>query len=119
MISLRQAKRIFLDTAPLIYLVERNETYWNAVVELFSRIDAGGLELEVACSEGLVRLALLGARDQRCARPSPRRRQATMPHTSRMRQTSAVTMMPRYQVNGRNVSTTWWVPGSRYTARKA
>lgn len=45
MISLRQAKRIFLDTAPLIYLVERNETYWNAVVELFSRIDAGGLQV--------------------------------------------------------------------------
>ena len=45
MISLREAKRVFLDTAPLIYLVERNETYWNAVLEVFTRIDSGKLQV--------------------------------------------------------------------------
>ena len=45
MSALSEAKKIFLDTAPLIYLVERNATYWDAVVELFGRIDAGTLQV--------------------------------------------------------------------------
>jgi len=41
MISLGEAKRIFLDTAPLIYFVERDEVYWDAILEVFTRIDSG------------------------------------------------------------------------------
>ena len=38
---LRQAKRPFLDTAPVIYYVEENVRYLTALDELFNRLDDG------------------------------------------------------------------------------
>lgn len=43
MTSLDEATKVFLDTAPLIYLVEKNERYWSATQSVFGRIDAGAL----------------------------------------------------------------------------
>jgi predicted nucleic acid-binding protein len=40
---LEQAKRVFLDTAPLIYYVEKDERYLAAIDLVFDRIDAGEL----------------------------------------------------------------------------
>jgi predicted nucleic acid-binding protein len=37
------AKRLFLDTAPVIYFVERNPKYLDRVRPAFERIDAGAL----------------------------------------------------------------------------
>ena len=40
---LAAARRVFLDTAPVIYFVEGNPTYRNAIDEVFRRLDAGTL----------------------------------------------------------------------------
>ena len=39
--ALRNVARLFLDTAPVIYYVERNQVYAARVDEVFDRIDAG------------------------------------------------------------------------------
>jgi predicted nucleic acid-binding protein len=39
--ALRTVTRLFLDTAPVIYYVERHPTYTARVDEIFDRIDAG------------------------------------------------------------------------------
>jgi predicted nucleic acid-binding protein len=41
--ALRGVTRLFLDTAPVIYFVERNPTYATRVDQVFDRIDAGVL----------------------------------------------------------------------------
>jgi predicted nucleic acid-binding protein len=41
--ALRGVTRLFLDTAPVIYFVERNPTYTTRVDQIFDRIDAGTL----------------------------------------------------------------------------
>lgn len=41
--ALQSVDRIFLDTAPLIYYVERNPTFAPIVDPIFDRIDAGNL----------------------------------------------------------------------------
>jgi predicted nucleic acid-binding protein len=41
--ALRGVTRLFLDTAPVIYFVERNPTYTTRVDQVFDRIDAGVL----------------------------------------------------------------------------
>ena len=41
--ALRAVTRLFLDTAPVIYFVERNPAYAARVDEVFDRIDAGTL----------------------------------------------------------------------------
>jgi predicted nucleic acid-binding protein len=38
---IEMAKRVFLDTAPLIYFVQGDARYWGAVSSVFGRIDAG------------------------------------------------------------------------------
>lgn len=38
---LKNVKSIFLDTAPVIYYVEKNNEYWRLVEFLFNRIDDG------------------------------------------------------------------------------
>ena len=40
---LRGVTRLFLDTAPLIYFVEKNPSFLNIVRPVFNRIDAGDL----------------------------------------------------------------------------
>jgi predicted nucleic acid-binding protein len=42
--ALHGVKRLFLDTAPVIYFVERNPAYTALVDDIFDRIDAGTLE---------------------------------------------------------------------------
>lgn len=42
-VRLRGVQRIFLDTSPVIYYVEKNPTYLAKVKPVFSRIDAGSL----------------------------------------------------------------------------
>ena len=39
--SLDAVRRIFLDTAPLVYFIEKNERYLAAVRLVFERIDQG------------------------------------------------------------------------------
>jgi hypothetical protein len=41
---LSTARRVFLDTAPVIYYVEGNTRYVAALDPLFRRLDAGALE---------------------------------------------------------------------------
>lgn len=41
--SIEGCKRVFLDTAPLVYFVEKNERYLAAVRAIFDRIDEGTL----------------------------------------------------------------------------
>jgi predicted nucleic acid-binding protein len=41
MISLPQIRRVFLDTAPVVYMVERNPSYLDRVLSVFARVDAG------------------------------------------------------------------------------
>lgn len=38
-----QVRRLFLDTAPLIYLFERNPTYVSAITAVFRAIDEAGI----------------------------------------------------------------------------
>jgi predicted nucleic acid-binding protein len=38
-----EAKRIFLDTAPLVYFLERDVRYWDIVAPIFQQIDSGSL----------------------------------------------------------------------------
>ena len=42
--SWRSFTRIFLDTAPLVYFVERNQTFFSAVEPIFDALDSGVLE---------------------------------------------------------------------------
>ena len=42
-VRLRNVRRIFLDTGPVIYFVEKNPVYVAKVKPVFTRIDAGGL----------------------------------------------------------------------------
>jgi hypothetical protein len=53
---LRTVTHLFLDTAPVIYYVERNSTYEARVDDIFDRIDAGspGHHLTVTLAECLV-----------------------------------------------------------------
>lgn len=44
-IALKGVTRLFLDTAPIIYLVEKNPAYLDRVTDIFQRIDAGQLEV--------------------------------------------------------------------------
>lgn len=39
--ALKDITRLFLDTAPFIYLVERNPRYFDVVFSTFDRIDNG------------------------------------------------------------------------------
>jgi len=39
--SIEEIERVFLDTAPLVYFVEKNEKYRDAVRLVFDRIDTG------------------------------------------------------------------------------
>jgi predicted nucleic acid-binding protein len=41
--ALQGVVRLFLDTAPVIYYVERNPTYAPLVDDIFDRVDAGAL----------------------------------------------------------------------------
>lgn len=38
---LRNAKRVFLDTAPIIYYIEKNERYFDLVRPVFDHLDNG------------------------------------------------------------------------------
>ena len=38
---IERVRRVFLDSAPLIYFVEKEAKYWDAVSLIFDRIDAG------------------------------------------------------------------------------
>ena len=42
--ALRGVSRLFFDTAPVIYYVERNPTYSALVDDIFDRVDAGTLQ---------------------------------------------------------------------------
>jgi predicted nucleic acid-binding protein len=42
--ALQGVSRLFLDTAPVVYYVERNPTYSARADEIFDRIDAGSLQ---------------------------------------------------------------------------
>lgn len=42
--ALQGVTRLFLDTAPVIYYVERNPTYTALVDDIFDRVDAGTLQ---------------------------------------------------------------------------
>lgn len=42
--ALRGVTRLFLDTAPVIYLVEKNPAYVNLVRAVFQRLDSGQLQ---------------------------------------------------------------------------
>ncbi len=39
--ALQDVHRLFLDTAPVIYYVERHPAYFNRVSPIFDRIDSG------------------------------------------------------------------------------
>ncbi|MGE0543340.1 MAG: type II toxin-antitoxin system VapC family toxin [Dehalococcoidia bacterium] len=55
--ALNNVARLFLDTAPLIYLVERNPRYFDVVLSIFDRIDDGqvaGVTSPVTLAECLV-----------------------------------------------------------------
>ena len=41
--ALQGVRRVFLDTAPVIYYVERNAAYTTRVDQVFDRLDAGTL----------------------------------------------------------------------------
>jgi len=41
--ALRAVNRLFIDSAPLIYLIETNPTYFARVTDIFDRIDDGTL----------------------------------------------------------------------------
>ena len=41
--ALTSVTTLFLDTAPVIYYVERNPTYFATIKEVFERIDDGTL----------------------------------------------------------------------------
>lgn len=42
--ALRNVTRLFLDTAPVIYFVEKNEQYSAIVQTVFDRVDDGALQ---------------------------------------------------------------------------
>jgi len=44
--ALHQVKRLFLDTAPVIYYVEKNPRYLAVVAPIFDRIDGVHRKLE-------------------------------------------------------------------------
>jgi predicted nucleic acid-binding protein len=63
---LAQAERLFLDSAPVIYFVERNPSYVDAVHLVFQRIDSGqltGVTSAVTLAECLVYPYRLGRMD--------------------------------------------------------
>lgn len=43
-VALQGIRQLFLDTASVIYFVERNPTYTDRVDDIFNRIDAGTLQ---------------------------------------------------------------------------
>ncbi len=45
---LQNVKRLFLDTAPLVYYVEQNNQYVSRVDPVFERLDAGALTVVVS-----------------------------------------------------------------------
>jgi len=60
---LKNLERIFLDTAPVIYFVEKNPDYMDKVKVIFNRLDAGtisGAASPVTLSECLVLPIRLG-----------------------------------------------------------
>lgn len=55
--GLQNVSRVLLDTAPVIYFVEKNPRYFSLVAEIFDRIDKGDLEAittPVTLAEALV-----------------------------------------------------------------
>ncbi len=42
--ALAHVERIFLDTAPVIYYVEKNPNYFDAIARIFDWIDMEGLQ---------------------------------------------------------------------------
>ncbi len=42
--ALQNVSRVFLDTTPIIYFVERNPIYASRVDQFFDHLDAGALE---------------------------------------------------------------------------
>jgi predicted nucleic acid-binding protein len=65
--ALRTVHRLFLDTAPVIYFVERNPTYTARVDDIFDRLDKGTPQAATSpitlaeCLIGPLRLGLLQA----------------------------------------------------------
>jgi predicted nucleic acid-binding protein len=43
-IALQNVTRLFLDTAPIIYLIEKNPSYFDRVEAIFERIDNGQIK---------------------------------------------------------------------------
>jgi predicted nucleic acid-binding protein len=41
--ALEGVSRLFLDTAPVVYYIEQNPTYWALVGVIFDRIEAGAM----------------------------------------------------------------------------
>lgn len=62
--ALQGVRRVFLDTAPVIYYVERNQAYTARVDQVFDRLDAGtllGSTSPVTLAECLIAPVRLGA----------------------------------------------------------
>uniref|UniRef100_B8HL87 PilT protein domain protein n=1 Tax=Cyanothece sp. (strain PCC 7425 / ATCC 29141) TaxID=395961 RepID=B8HL87_CYAP4 len=57
--ALAGVTRLYLDTAPVIYLVERNPQFFDQVCEIFKRIDEG--QLTVVASPITLAECLVGA----------------------------------------------------------
>ncbi len=49
---LRAAKRLFLDTAPVIYYVEENPRYLPLIEDVFTRLDDGSLNGSCSPAKG-------------------------------------------------------------------
>src|SRR5262249_32138482 len=48
--ALQSVARVFLDSAPVIYFVERHPSYFDRVLELFQKLDLGSLS---ACTSAI------------------------------------------------------------------
>jgi predicted nucleic acid-binding protein len=60
---LQQVKRLFIDTAPVVYFVEQHPQYAQRLVPLFQAVDAGTLQAvtsPITLAETLVQPYLLG-----------------------------------------------------------
>ena len=91
---LRGVRRLFLDTAPVIYLVENNPMYRQRVQAVFELVDAGSIEVvtsPITLSECLV-------------------------HPFRLQQTEAVDQFRELLVSGPNVT---FVVIDQFIAEKA
>lgn len=62
-VALQRVSFLFLDTAPIIYLVEKNPSYLDRVKDIFQRVDGGQLKVAtspVSLAECLVHPYRLG-----------------------------------------------------------